>query len=137
MCVICISGHFFKATKGCLRIKKCHKKWKKSKRWGRGQPRKSKRPQFRMWTFWQEGGHIFIFFLNVNADFKCFSWTKNNWSLKWFLGNFKCFKLKFHVLRGGPENSKFSQFEIFPKLGTGGGSSYFKFFPTSKKSKSS
>ena len=27
----------------------------------------------------------------------------------------------FHVLRGGSENSKFSQFQIFPKLGTGGG----------------
>ena len=34
------------------------------------------------------GGHILIFSPNVNADFKCFSWTKNKWFLKWFLGNF-------------------------------------------------
>ena len=33
-----------------------------------------------------------------------------------FLGNFKCFKLMFLALRGGSENSKFSQFQIFPKL---------------------
>ena len=42
----------------------------------------------------------------------------------------------FHVLREGSENSNFSQLQIFHKLGTGGeGSSNFKFFPTSKKSK--
>ena len=27
----------------------------------------------------------------------------------------------FHVLRGGSKKSKFSQFQIFPKLGTRGG----------------
>ena len=39
------------------------------------------------------GGHIIIIFPNVNVEFKCFSWTKNKLILKWFLGNFKCFKL--------------------------------------------
>ena len=47
-----------------------------------------------------KGGHISFFFLNVNVDFKCFSWTKNELVLKWFLGNFKCFKLMFLFLRG-------------------------------------
>ena len=64
---------------------------------GRGQLRRSKSPQFKMWTFWQEegGGHIFIFFPNVNAHIKYFSWRKNKLVLKWFLGNFKCSKLMF------------------------------------------
>ena len=45
---------------------------------------------------------------------------------------FKCFKLKFHVLRGVSKNSKFSQFQIFPKLGTGVVVK-FQFFPKFKK----
>ena len=69
-----------------------------------------------------EGGRsrFSVFFQNDNVDFKCFRWTKNKLVLKWFLGNFKCCKLKFHVLRGGSENSNFSQFQIFLKLGTRG-----------------
>ena len=35
---------------------------------------------------------IFIFSPNVNVDYKCLRWTKNKLVLKWFLGNFKCFK---------------------------------------------
>ena len=68
------------------------------------------------------GGHIFIFFPNVNAHFRYFSWRENKVVLKWFLGNFKCFKLKFHVLRGGSQNSKFG---LFDKRG---GESEFSFF---------
>ena len=41
-------------------------------------------------------------------------------------------------MRGVSQNSKFSQFKIFPKLGPGvGGSSNFQIFPNSKKSKTS
>ena len=36
-------------------------------------------------------------------------------------------------MRGGSENSKFSQFQIFPKLGTGGGVVKFQIFPKFKK----
>ena len=39
----------------------------------------------------------------------------------------------FLVLRGGSENSKFSQFQIFPKLGTRGGVVKFQIFPKFKK----
>ena len=39
----------------------------------------------------------------------------------------------FLVLRGGSENSNFSQFQIFPKLGTGGGVIEFQIFPKFKK----
>ena len=46
------------------------------------------------------GGHIFIFFPNSNAHFRYFSWRKNKLVLKWFLGNFKCFKFMFLVLMG-------------------------------------
>ena len=34
---------------------------------------------------------------------------------------------------GGSEDSKFSQFQIFPKLGTGGGIIEFQIFPKFKK----
>ena len=61
------------------------------------------------------------FFPNVNVNFKCFTWTKNKLVLKWFLGNFKCFKLMFFFSEGGFQNQKFSQFQIFPELGPGGG----------------
>ena len=53
--------------------------------------------------------------------------------LKRFLGNFKCFKRMFHVLRGGSENSKFSQYQIFPKLGPRGGVVKLQIFPKFKK----
>ena len=36
-------------------------------------------------------------------------------------------------MRGGSEDSKFSQFQIFPKLGTGGGGIEFQIFPKFKK----
>ena len=36
-------------------------------------------------------------------------------------------------MRGGSEDSKFSQFQIFPKLGTGGGVIEFQIFPKFKK----
>ena len=39
----------------------------------------------------------------------------------------------FHVLRGGSENSKFSQFQFFPKLGTRWGVVKFQIFPKFKK----
>ena len=39
-------------TKGSHQNKKCPKKWKKSKRGGRGQRKKSKSPKFKIWTFW-------------------------------------------------------------------------------------
>ena len=79
------------------------------------------------------GGYILIFFPNVNEVFKCFSWTKYKLVLKWFLGTFKCFKLMFFFWRGeGSKNSKFSQFQIFPKLGTGGVIK-FRIFPKFKK----
>ena len=40
----------------------------------------------------------------------------------------------FHVWGGGSENSNFSQFQIFPKLGTmGGGAVKFQIFPKFKK----
>ena len=55
----------------------------------------------------RRGGAIFWFFPpNVNVDVKCFSWTKNKLVLKWFLGNFKCFKHMFF--------SWFPKFKIFP-----------------------
>ena len=38
-------------AKGSIRIKKCHKKWKKSTRGGRGQQKTSKSPKFEIWTF--------------------------------------------------------------------------------------
>ena len=57
--------------------------------------------------FFIRGGHILIFFINV--DFKSFSWTKNKLVLMWFLCNFKCFKLMFLFLRGW-----LSKFKIFP-----------------------
>ena len=38
-------------TKGRVPNKKCHKKWKKSERGGRGQREESKSPQFKMWPF--------------------------------------------------------------------------------------
>ena len=42
--------------------------------------------------------------------------------------------LKFLFLRGGSQSSKFSQFQMFPKLGPReGGSSNFQSFPNSKK----
>ena len=47
------------------------------------------------------GGHIFIFFPNVNAHFRYFSWRKNKLVLKWFLGKFKCFKLIYIFWHGG------------------------------------
>ena len=59
--------------------------------------------------------------------------AKNHFETKLFfvqLKYFKCFKLKFHVLREGSKNSKFSQFQIFPKLGTG---EKFQIFPKFKK----
>ena len=37
-------------AKGSIRIKKCHKKWKKSTRGG-GQQKTSKSPKFEIWTF--------------------------------------------------------------------------------------
>ena len=37
-------------------------------------------------------------------------------------------------MRGGSENSKFSQFQIFPKLGTGGGSRQISDFSQIQKS---
>ena len=105
--------------KGSLRIKKCHRKWKKSK--------------IQNLDFLIRGGEpYFHFFPNVNAHFRYFSWRENKVVLKWFLGNFKCFKLKFHVLRGGSENSKFSQFQNFPKVGTRGARQISNFFQIQK-----
>ena len=60
------------------------------------------------------GGHIFIFFPNSNAHFRYFSWRKNKLVLKWFLGNFKCFKLMFHIWGGVPKIQSFPNFKSFP-----------------------
>ena len=79
------------------------------------------------------GGHIFICFPNPNAHFRYFSCRKNKLVLKWFLGNFKCFELMLFSEGEGSQNSKFSQFQIFPKLGPKGGGIKFPTFPKSKK----
>ena len=57
---------------------------------------------------------------------------KNELVLKGFLGNFKCFKLMFFL--GGSQNSKFSQFQIFPKLGLRGGGHQISNFSQIQKS---
>ena len=87
-------------AKGSLRIKKCHKKSKKSK--------------IRNLNFLIRGGegYIFIFFPNVNEDFKYFSWIKNKLVLKWFLVNFKCF-LSIDFFRGGVWFPYYLVFPIF------------------------
>ena len=72
---------------------------------------------------------------NVNVNFKCFRWTKNKLSLKWFLSNFKCYKLML-FLRGVPKIQNFPNFKFFPTRSEGG-SLNFHFFPNSKKSKTS
>ena len=78
-----------------------------------------------------------VFSPNVNIDSKCFSWTKNKLVLKWFLGNFNCVNLMFFS-EAGSQNSKFSWFQMFAKLGLrGGASSKTQFFPNEEKSKSS
>ena len=107
----CINLH----QRSSLQIKKCHKKWEKSKRGG-GISAKIQKVQNSKFG-------LFRFFPNLNVDFKCFSWTKSNLVLYWFLGNFKCFKLIFFV-RGG-----FPKFNIFPIRSEGGGSLNFQFFP--------
>ena len=81
------------------------------------------------------GGGVRVFPI-INIDCKCFSWRKNELVLKWFLGNFKCFKVMFFS-EGCSQNSKFSQFQIFPKLDPRGGGAKFPIFPNSKKSKTS
>ena len=58
---------------------------------------------------------IFIFFPNVNAHFKHFSWTKSKLVLKWFLDNFECFKLIFLVLWGVLNIQNFANFNFSPK----------------------
>ena len=77
------------------------------------------------------GGHIFSIFPNVNEHFRYFSLRKNKVVLKWFLGNFKCFKPMFLFLRGFP---KFKIFPIsnFSQLGLRGGIK-FPIFPKFKK----
>ena len=47
---------------------------------------------------------------------------------------YKCFKLMFLVLRGVPKNSKFSQFQIFSKLGPRGGDHHISNFSQIQKS---
>ena len=42
--------YFMNSSEGSIQKKKCPKKWKKSKRGG-DQRRRSKIPQFKMWTF--------------------------------------------------------------------------------------
>ena len=65
--------------------------------------------------FYKRGvGHIFIFSPNVNAQFRYFSLRKNKLVLKWFLGNFKCFKLMFHIWGGVPKIKSFPNFKFFP-----------------------
>ena len=54
---------------------------------------------------------LFIFFPNSNAHFRYFSWRKNKLVLKWFLGNFKCFKLMFHIWGGVPKIQSFPNFK--------------------------
>ena len=96
------------------------KKVEKVQKGGRISEKNQKVQNSKFRLFDKKGGrYIFIFFPNVNVHFKYFSWRKNKLVLKWFLGNFKCFKLMFFFW-GGPQNSKFSQFQIFPKLGPGG-----------------
>ena len=77
------------------------------------------------------GVRIFIFFPNVNAHFRYFSWRENKVVLKWFLGNFKCFKLKFHVLRGVPKIQSFPNFKFFQRRQIFDGNNGFlaKFYP--------
>ena len=116
-------NHEFNCLRGAIK-KKYPEKWKKSKRGGRGQRRRSKKSTIQNVDFLIRGGggHIFIFFPNVNAHFKYFRLKKNKLVLKWFLGNFKCFKLMFHIWGGVPK------IQSFPN---------FKSFPNSKKSKTS
>ena len=47
--------------------------------------------------------------------------------------SYKKKKVYVPYLRGGSEESKFSQFQMFPKLGTGGGVIEFQIFPKFKK----
>ena len=108
-------------------------KVEKVQKGGRGQHKKSKSPKFglfdKMW-----GRLYFYFFPNVNVDFKCFRWTKNKLVLKWFLGNFECFKLMFFLLRGGG----LPKFKIFPisnfsQIRSEGRGHQISNFPTFKK----
>ena len=107
ICLIAIS----QLAKGSLRIKKCHKK---STRGGGAGKKHQKVQNSKFGLFDRRGGHIFIFFPNSNAHFRYFSWKKNKLVLKWFLGNFKCFKLMFHIWGGVPKIQSFPNFKFFP-----------------------
>ena len=63
------------------------------------------------------GGHIFILFPNVNADFEYFSWTEL--VLKWFLGHSKCFKIMLLLLRGVSKMQKEARLSDFDKVSAG------------------
>ena len=128
----------FVTFKKNMRIKKCPKKRKKSKRGGRVSSENQKVHNSKCGLFDKRWwGQIFRFFPNVNVDFRCLSWTKNNLVLNWFLGNFKCFKPNF-FRRVGVHKFKISPISNFSQIrNKGGGSSNFQFFPNSKKSKTS
>ena len=100
-------------------LKKVSQKVEKVQKGGGGVRKKIKKSKIRKLDFLIRGGggYIFIFFPYVNIDFKCFSWTKNKLVLKWFLCNFKCFKLLFLFWGGGSQKSEISMFPIFPNCG--------------------
>ena len=99
---------------------------------GEHQCRKSKQSKFGLFDKREGGVRIFRYFPNVNVVFKCFSWTKNKFVLKWFSGYFKFVKLKFFWEREFP---RFKMFLIsnFSQLGQRRGGIKFSIFPNFKK----
>ena len=111
----------FVTFKKNMRIKKCPKKRKKSKRGGRVSSENQKVHNSKCGLFDKRWwGQIFRFFPNVNVDFRCLSWTKNNLVLNWFLGNFKCFKPNF-FRRVGVHKFKISPISNFSQIRNKGG----------------
>ena len=102
--------------KRSLWIKKCPKKWEKYKK-REDQRRKSKSPQ-----------------INVTVDSKCFIWTKNNLVLKAILIVLSYVVVVFLFFLGGSQNSKYSKFQIFSRLGLKGGGHHISNFSHIQKS---
>ena len=103
--------------KGSIQIKKCPKKWIKSKRGGGLSAKNQKVHNSKFGLFDKRGGvRIFKFFSNVNVD------------LFLFLGGVLIFKVflisNFSQIRsrgGGAPNSNFSQIQKSPNYPRGGG----------------
>ena len=103
-------------NKGKPPNQKMSQKVEKVQKGGGGSAQKIKKSTIQYGDFFDKWGvgQIFRFFPNINVDFKCFSWTKNKLVLKWFLCNFKCFKLMFHFWGGVPKIQSFPNFKSFP-----------------------